>query len=978
MNAQEWLDEIPEDLTETVLDLPPKTIKKLIGLNNSQLRAVLTLEGPVQINAVAGSGKTRVLTSRIAYMLSTGIKARHILCTTYTKKATQEMTERLSKLISSLQLAQITIGTTHSIGYRILAEELEGVGHPLSDAFKYNNVIMGTRHKIFAEKIVESMERDRHVPFSIKQEMRDIGLGQYIGAVSWAKNEGISWDQYDSMHGGSSDRQDAYIEFYKRYEKKKVEECVIDGDDMLYLLWWLFKQYPDVLARYQKKFKYLLVDEAQDNNGLQYEIIKMLGKPENNLFLVGDDDQCQPAGEQVLTTEGYVNIEDLDPEKHKVVSYDKSASNVVGLQKGYDFKIARRPYTGELFKVTAKNKSTLCTPNHKWIVKWDKEKAQNLNAVYLMQKGEDFRVGWCKLFKTSGESNVTIRARNQKADKAWVLSVFESEEEASLMESIVSANYGIVTIPFIEPSNTKYYKQNKLNWAFSKLINQKEKAVNCLKEHGRRYEFPFYSSGEMFKRRGGNTINEFHACNLIAECMKIPVHLGGKKVSWEPISLDTDMYEGYVYSLDVDVHELYIVEGLVTHNSMYSFRGAKPEEFIDFTKTYKGAQQISMEDNYRSNPHILEVANNLIKNNQKRLPKKLVANKQNDEPCVSFEVHESEIEEAKKVVEEIKLQVEQGGKNPKDITILYRTNAQSRALEDYLIISGIPYVIHGGTSFYERKEIKDLICYLRLVADSNDDEAFKRVINTPSRYLGKAFMEKVKRFDGSHWEAITEPSMSWKNYEQKGINEFVDLVEELKSVAEHGAGDFGEGSPTEVIDYLLDNCYKKHMSNELTSDDFSSRMENVETLKFVMEQHDSIESFLKHISDLMSQAKHDIDGVQLMTIHKSKGLEFDTAFVVGVSEGCLPHFRAIESYNDGRKQAIEEERRLLYVAITRAESVCHISAPKTFLGKPAPVSRFSKELGIEISDMSGTDVDLEDADADTSDLTENLLKWGGN
>ncbi|QPX71737.1 ATP-dependent DNA helicase [Bacillus phage SP8] len=703
MNAQEWIDGLPEDLLETVSDLPSKTIKKLVGLNDSQLRAVLTLDGPVQINAVAGSGKTRVLTSRIAYMLGTGIKARHILCTTYTKKATEEMTERLSKLISSLQLAQITIGTTHSIGYRILAEELEGVGHPLADAFKYNNVIMGTRHKIFAEKIVESMERDRHVPFSVKQEMRDIGLGQYIGTVAWAKNEGISWDQYEAMHGGASDRQDAYAEFYKRYEKKKVEECVIDGDDMLYLLWWLFKQYPDVLSRYQKKFKYLLVDEAQDNNGLQYEIIKMLGKPENNLFLVGDDDQ-----------------------------------------------------------------------------------------------------------------------------------------------------------------------------------------------------------------------------------------------------------------------------------SMYSFRGAKPEEFIDFTRTYKDAQQISMEDNYRSNPHILEVANNLIKNNQKRIPKKLVANKQHDDPCVSFEVYESDIEEAKKVVEEIKLQVEQGGKNPKDITILYRTNAQSRALEDYLIISGIPYVIHGGTSFYERKEIKDLICYLRLVVDSNDDEAFKRVINTPSRYLGKAFMEKVKRFDGSHWEAVTDPSMSWKNYEERGIQEFVNLVEELRSVSEHGAGDFGEGSPTEVIDYLLDNCYKKHMSNELTSDDFSSRMENVETLKFVMDQHDSIESFIKHISDLMSQAKHDIDGVQLMTIHKSKGLEFDTAFVIGVSEGCLPHFRAIESYNDGRKQAIEEERRLLYVAITRAESVCHISAPKTFLGKPAPVSRFSKELGIEISDVSGTDVDLEDTDVDTSDLTENLLKWGGN
>lgn len=963
MNIDEWLEQVPDDLFHLLEDLDPKVIKNLVGLNNSQLRAVLTLEGPIQINAVAGSGKTKVLTNRIAYMISSGISPKDILCTTYTKKATEEMLNRLKPLLSRLQLANITIGTTHSIGYRILTQELEKIGHPLANAFKYNNVIMGTKHKIFCEKVIEEMERDRSIPFSVKQEMVDIGLGQYLGTVSRAKNDGIGWEAFEAMYGGESDRSDAYCEFYKRYERKKLSDCCIDGDDMLYLLWVLFKEHPTVLARYQGKFKYLLVDEAQDNNGLQYDLIKMLGKPENNLFLVGDDDQCQPAGEQVLTTEGYVNIEDLNPEKHRVVSYDKSASNVVGLQKGYDFKIARRPYTGELYRVTAKNKSTLCTPNHKWIVKWDKEKAQNLNAVYLMQKGEDFRVGWCKLFKSSGESNVTIRARNQKADKAWVLSVFKSEEEASLMESIVSANYGIVTIPFVEPPNTKYYKQDKLNWAFSRLINQKEKAINCLKEHGRRYEFPFYDSGEMFKRRGGNTINEFHACNLIAECMKIPVHLGGKKVSWELISLSTDMYEGYVYSLDVDVHELYIVEGVVTHNSMYSFRGAKPEEFIDFTKTYQDAQQIAMENNYRSNPHILQVANNLIKNNEKRLPKQLIAHKENQDECVYFRTYKDEDEEARGVVESIKEDVDNNGKQPKQITILYRTNAQSRALEHHLITSGLPYVIHGGTSFYERKEVKDIISYLRLVVDEHDDEAFKRVINVPSRYLGKAFMTKVKSHEDSHWDAISDETMSWKRYEENGISNFKQLVQELKNVAE-------TSTPVEVVNHLLSTCYVKHMKNELSSDDFNSRMENVDTLKYVLEHHESIKSFLEYIDLLMSEAKHSIDGVQLMTIHKSKGLEFDTAYVVGVSEGCLPHFKAVEQYRNGNKTAIEEERRLLYVAITRAESTCYLSSASHILGKPTPLSRFARELGVEIQEEENNDPIVEES-VSLSDLT-----WG--
>lgn len=678
MELNEWIETVPEDLFEKLKQLPSHTVKTLSGLNPSQLRAVMAVEGPVQINATAGSGKTRVLTRRIAYMKEVGIKPKNILCTTFTKKATTEMQSRLEDLVPKMYLQQITLGTSHSIGYRILSKEYSNLNHPLAKAFKNPRmgVLMNGSLKIFVEKTIKELMNDMTVDFDIKKELKEMTRPQLLKVVSGAKNSNVDAYQFEGKYAGENARMDAYCEFYKRYEQRKMHECKIDADDMLFLLVRLFQEHEDILAKYQEIYKYLLVDEAQDNNELQYTLIRMLGFPEYNVFLVGDDDQA-----------------------------------------------------------------------------------------------------------------------------------------------------------------------------------------------------------------------------------------------------------------------------------MYSFRGAKPQEFINFSTNYEGAVQIPLEDNYRSSPHILITANKLIKNNTVRLVKELKPNKADTGECVSYSKYEDESDEARECISEVQTLIDKEGYKAKEICFLYRTNAQSQALEDKLITSGIPYVIHGGISFYERKEVKDLVAYLKLANDLHDNKAFSRVINVPSRYLGKAFMEKVNSFNGSNWEAIQPGVLNLKGYEVRGTTDFMELVDKLQNMNHDGL------EPIEILEYIMaEGGYKDYILGE-DDEEESSRLENIETLKFVVEQYENIEDFLKYMDKMTSKAKHSIDGVQLMTIHKSKGLEFPVVFIVGSSEGLLPHYRAVEE-EKSKSLPIEEERRLMYVAVTRAESRCYISSVRTFSGKKAGMSRFITELG------------LVDSSSDVNDSTE--------
>jgi DNA helicase-2/ATP-dependent DNA helicase PcrA len=639
----------------------------LEGLNENQKQAVMTTEGMIQICSVAGSGKTRVLVNRTAYMIKEkGINPSSMMLTTFTKKATDEMKERLTQLIDGDELNSLTLGTTHSIGYRILKEEYRIMNHPLANAFKNPNVgvIKSWKQKKFIEDEIKIMEKMNPL---FAKELKGMKLPMILGIIGNAKNNNIDYMQFEQKHATSNTFMQVMSQLYRAYEMKKQEEKLIDFDDMLFLLVRLFQENNGVLKKYQDKFHYIMVDEAQDNNLLQYQMVSMLTRPHYNLFVVGDDDQ-----------------------------------------------------------------------------------------------------------------------------------------------------------------------------------------------------------------------------------------------------------------------------------SMYKFRGANPQSFIEFKSSYDNkVKQIPLMINYRSNSSILETANKLIRNNINRIEKELVPYKESNEKGVFYNVYQDEAEEASNVIAEIKT-LNQNGIDYKKIAILYRTNAQSRSFEDELIFAGIPYTLHGGYSFYERKEVKDLISFFQLAYDTNNNKAFQRIYNTPNRFLGQAFLRDIQNVKKvkSHFEAIDH--LHLKGFQKNGANELKWLIKSLQNISLNG-------SLTDMINMIMENGYKDHLTDDNSSDEENPVFENVETLVHLLKQFDSLEEFIKHVESMTNKRKLDDKGVQLMTIHRSKGLEFPIVFSVGLSEGVLPHIRSIEAEDNGdqKENPIEEERRLAYVAVTRAENRCYISSVLGFNGKDVAPSRFTNEMALE-------------------------------
>ena len=654
------------------------------GLNDGQAEAVKTVHGVVRVNAIAGSGKTRVLVNRTGYMIEEiGIDPENMMLTTFTKKATDEMKKRLKEIISFNDLNALTLGTSHSIGRKIIAKEFKELNHPLASFARNDGLLMNSRLKFFCEDIKKSIFNDSSLTTATRTTAQKANVKMFLAFVSTNKNNDIDYIECEEQNAmTASDAQWAYIEFYKRYEIKKFAEKKIDFDDMLFLAVRLLsgrdkyvkvKQSDAILKSWQEKFTHILVDEAQDNNKLQYQMVQMLAYPHNNILFVGDDDQ-----------------------------------------------------------------------------------------------------------------------------------------------------------------------------------------------------------------------------------------------------------------------------------SMYKFRGASPEDFIDLKACYPNMYEIPMELNYRSNPRILEVSNNLIKNNNKRIVKVMKSGRkdlESDMSAVRFDVFESEGEESRERVEEIKILNEQEGIEYRDIAFLYRTNAQSQSIEHSLIMSGIPYVIHGSISFYDRKEVKDITAYLKLMLDMTDNKSFDRVFNVPSRFLGKAFLEKISSFKGSRFIACDKVVL--KQYEKDGMRKFKNLVQEMQQLNEKGK------DLTDIVNYLLEEGgYSDYLKGDIDeSEGEEEQNEIVNTLMHLLTHFENAREFVEYIETMTSKKKvgeeeDGLNAVQLMTIHRSKGLEFKIVMGMGINEGVLPHNKSVEKEALGDMSAIEEERRLAYVLATRAEIGLYLSSTEYYNGKYAEVSRFVWEMGL--------------------------------
>jgi len=371
------------------------------------------------------------------------------------------------------------------------------------------------------------------------------------------------------------------------WEKWKEQHGYADFDDMI--------QYGATMSEPPFGARLGVFDEAQDFSRLEWNTVKHWASMMEHILVSGDDHQCQPGYTEIATSKGSIRIADLREDTHKLLSFDRHDKAVYGARNGgYGFKIAARPYLGPLIRVSTEGKTTTCTPNHHWLVKWS-EQAKKTGAcvVYLMRRGQHFRVGWCHLFSydptQTGKStfNFAMRARIEQADAAWILRVFPSKVEASFYESEVSIRYGIPTPNFQEhPDSSKIYVQHRLDAWFTHMhtvLPIHMHAIECLADHGRDVRFPLWSGTLAEQKHGGSSIFLLHACNFIDGFLEVPTYLSAKDIQWEPAHITEESYRGEVFSLDVEKLHTYVANGIVTHNCLYSWRGADPGELIHMT-----------------------------------------------------------------------------------------------------------------------------------------------------------------------------------------------------------------------------------------------------------------------------------------------------------------------------------------------------------------------------------------------------------
>ena len=416
---------------------------------------------------------------------------------------------------------------------------------------------------------------------------------------------------------------------------------------------------------------------------------------------------------------------------------------------------------------------------------------------------------------------------------------------------------------------------------------------------------------------------------------------------------DTSKAQYELIKILAKVHQNICVVG-DDDQSIYGWRGADIRNILEFEKDYDDVHVVKLEQNYRSTQIILDAANTVISNNIERKRKRLWSEKKEGE-LIKIQVAADEIEESDFVADMIAKISREQNRSYKDFAVLYRANAQSRSVEDALNRSQIPYNIYGGTKFYERKEIKDLIAYLRVIQNPQDDISLKRIINVPRRGIGLRTIEKIEDRASLKQESIysvlididTNSEISTKA--RNSISEFVDnIIGTLRTMREVYPVSKLIEKVIESIDYYgyIDDLYKGD------KEEAEERKDNVkEFISVAMEfeqtsEEKDLETFLTGVAlTSESSEEEEIDKVSLMTIHTSKGLEFPVVFIVGMEDGLFPIARAVRSMSDSE---IEEERRLCYVGITRAKEILYLTLTqkRTLYGKtnPSIASRFMEEL----------------------------------
>jgi DNA helicase-2/ATP-dependent DNA helicase PcrA len=1022
----------------------------LAGLNAPQREAVTTLEGPLLVLAGPGSGKTRVITHRVAYLLrERPVAPWNVLAVTFTNKAAREMQERLEPLIGT-PTRDLAVGTFHAICARILRREAEQAGLGLDSHFAiYDDADqLGLVRQVLQDMSLDTKQYNPRAIHSI---------------ISRAKNDLLSPVQF-------AERVNKYFEeiaarVYKRYEEVLRQNNAADFDDLILLTYQLWLRNPAVLAQYQRRYRYVHVDEFQDTNKAQYELVRLLagGTPETpghqNLCAVADDDQCLLAGTLITMADGSQRpIEAVAPGDQVLSGYGSG-----DFRPARVLATARRERAGIGIRITTRAGRTLVsTPEHTHFAGYRLGITPQLYFTYLMHKrGVGYRLGTSQVY-TKGQVKPVVgfmqRTRQEHADAAWVISSHMTENEARAEEYILTLRYGIPTLPFVPRAggslNGLVHDAQYIRRVFA-AFDTEANGERLLTDIGLSPEHPHFRPRSrnsnrphvmitLCADRRGST--PMHRISLVGNDpqaraaleslgMRVAVEKPGVN-SWTYDAMSSDMAVlleraericqavdadviftarlgrngaevienkslpflpagsvrpgmamfdaegGYdvverveavpldapVYDLNIERTHNFIANGLVTHNSIYSWRGANPRVLLEMEQDFPGTRIVLLEQNYRSTQVILDAAHGVVRQNSARKDKKLWTERVGGD---SIHVHEAlnEEEEATFVVNEIRRLVARGECRRGDCAVMFRTNAQSRALEEQFIRSGVPYIVVGSRKFYERKEIKDVLAYLRLIANPLDTVSLQRVINVPNRKIGpKTYAEFQRWAEQQHLPPLEvlariadHPTLATAG--KRALAGFGALLGDLRQAA-------GELKLPELLDRLLERSgYAAELQDG--TDEGQERWNNVLELRRVAQDFAEIEPavalalFLENVAlvggadiaqtgeeGTLANEERQRDAVTLITLHAAKGLEFPVVFIAGLEEGILPHIRSLES-----PQGLEEERRLAYVGITRAMHRLYLvhATRRTFYGGSnfQEPSRFLEEVPRDLIAASG-------------------------
>ncbi len=1000
----------------------------LAGLNEPQRAAVTHGDGPLLILAGAGSGKTRVLTHRLAWLVHSGrIRHDEVLAITFTNKAAQEMRERVELLLGR-RTRGMWVMTFHAACARMLRSEAPRLGYTRSFTI-YDQADARRLTKRCLDE--HGVDTKRFTPAAIHNQISD------------AKNKLRSPEDVRRLVG--SRFEEIVGDVYDSYEREMLRMNAMDFDDLLVRAVNVLELFPEVRERYSTTFRHVLVDEYQDTNHAQYKWLQLLAGEHRNLAVVGDDAQCLVEGTRVTMADGTLRpIEEIRVGDEVLSSFGSG-----------DFRPARVTHThrstrAEGVAITLRSgRRIVSTVDHTHFAGYRLGTTPQLHMTYLMRRRDKgFRVGVSRTY-TRGQRKpvvgVAYRCRSEMADGAWVVSTHESDALARVAEAQLSLRYGIPTLPFYARKSpvpgSLVGDQALIDEVFAS-VDSEGGGIALLADQGLQVFGPHHAPKSYDGRRRNLTVTlcgdrrgrtpmhtvaiggrdtegrdaleglgltvrpakagsaswryesafkDFRSAWDVAERIqgaldvtvrctaRLGAGSGGEKDTL-PFTLASAVRPGMamftadggydvvekvecveldrpVFDLNVEHTHNFVAEGVVTHNSVYSFRGADIRNILDFQDDFPDAEVVKLEQNYRSTQTILDAANAVIRHNRGQIAKDLWTEVGEGDKIRVREL-DDERAEARFVVGDIQRMLDEGTSR-QEIAVFYRTNAQSRVIEDELVRREIAYQVVGGTKFYDRAEVKDALAYLQALRNPHDVVAFTRIVNTPRRGIGQTSMSRVTAhatgMDEAVWDVAAHPAgvPGLGAAAVKALTRFMDTMTGLREKAEQGIpiGD--------LLDAVLhETGYLEALEAERTFE-AQGRLENLEELVKAGHEFDAraeegegtLDVFLQEVAlvadaDTISDADEGL--VTLMTLHNAKGLEYEIVFLTGFEDGVFPHARALD------EGSLEEERRLCYVGITRAkrELTLTYARQRTVFGATqyGLRSRFLDEIPAELTD----------------------------